>query len=78
VTLEEHRARLEHAIEQAIELLNALDGDCDLEPDVKNGPGYPDDHEPDADFEPDDWQLPVSFHAGPTMRGETDWEVPFG
>ncbi len=27
------RRRLENAVERAIELLNALDGDCDLEPD---------------------------------------------
>ncbi len=27
------RRRLERAVERAIEMLNALDGDCDLEPD---------------------------------------------
>ncbi len=34
------RRRLESAVERAIELLNTLDGDCDLEPDDDSEPEF--------------------------------------
>lgn len=59
------RERLEAAIEAAaeagidvqrwIDLLDALDSDVDFEPDYA---------------EPDNRDLPVSYHAGPTMETE--------